>query len=184
MQVNKFQYLIWCQTASFLIMGCLNSRTAFLFWNSYTALYRSQMNMLGHSYHLAAMSFLHEFLFSYCTIVLFPFQWSCWMRSHAMSIQLLHDHFIWIPLLLFSGLGFPSYPGVPVGYMIPQVPYNNAVNYGPNGYGGRYQNKVSDCCCFTLVLYITKANLLNSISAFLCTCWYELTCVQFCYALD
>jgi RNA-binding protein Nova len=46
-----------------------------------------------------------------------------------------------------SGLGFPSYPAaVPVGYMIPQVPYNNAVNYGPNGYGagggggGRYQN--------------------------------------------
>ncbi|BAF10472.2 Os02g0822300, partial [Oryza sativa Japonica Group] len=40
----------------------------------------------------------------------------------------------------YAGLGFPSYPGVPVGYMIPQVPYNNAVNYGPNGYGGRYQN--------------------------------------------
>jgi hypothetical protein len=31
--------------------------------------------------------------------------------------------------------------------MIPQVPYNTPVNYGPNGYGGggRYQNKVSDC---------------------------------------
>ncbi|XP_037451102.1 protein BTR1-like [Triticum dicoccoides] len=49
----------------------------------------------------------------------------------------------------YAGLGFPSYPAaVPVGYMIPQVPYNNAVNYGPNGYpgggggggGGRYQN--------------------------------------------
>ncbi|AQK76324.1 Protein BTR1 [Zea mays] len=41
----------------------------------------------------------------------------------------------------YAGLTFPSYPGVPVGYMIPQVPYNNAVNYGPNnGYGGRYQN--------------------------------------------
>ncbi|WVZ73102.1 hypothetical protein U9M48_021450 [Paspalum notatum var. saurae] len=41
----------------------------------------------------------------------------------------------------YAGLTFPSYPAVPVGYMIPPVPYNNAaVNYGPNGYGGRYQN--------------------------------------------
>ncbi|XP_071677336.1 protein BTR1-like [Lolium perenne] len=44
----------------------------------------------------------------------------------------------------YAGLGFPSYPAaVPVGYMIPQVPDNNDVNYGPNGYacgGGRYQN--------------------------------------------
>ena len=53
--------------------------------------------------------------------------------------------------LKYPGLTFPSYPGVPgvpVGYMIPQVPYSTPVNYGPNGYGGgRYQNnKVSDCC--------------------------------------
>ncbi|XP_062221474.1 protein BTR1-like isoform X2 [Phragmites australis] len=43
----------------------------------------------------------------------------------------------------YAGLAFPSYPAVPVGYMIPQVPYNNTVNYGPNGFGGRYQNKPS-----------------------------------------
>ncbi|KAK3159509.1 hypothetical protein QOZ80_2AG0150970 [Eleusine coracana subsp. coracana] len=41
----------------------------------------------------------------------------------------------------YAGLNFPSYPpGVPVGYMIPQVPYNAPMSYGPNGYGGRYQN--------------------------------------------
>ncbi|KAM3245425.1 hypothetical protein ACQJBY_056644 [Aegilops geniculata] len=44
-----------------------------------------------------------------------------------------------------QGLCFPSYPAaVPAGYMIPQVPYNDAVNYEPNGYaagdGGGYQN--------------------------------------------
>ncbi|XP_072967636.1 protein BTR1-like [Typha angustifolia] len=37
----------------------------------------------------------------------------------------------------YAGVNFPGYPGVPVGYMIPSVAYNT-MNYGPNGYGGRY----------------------------------------------
>ncbi|WOL18960.1 protein BTR1 isoform X1 [Canna indica] len=37
----------------------------------------------------------------------------------------------------YSGVNFPGFPGVPVGYMIPPVPYN-PVSYGPNGSGGKY----------------------------------------------
>jgi hypothetical protein len=63
----------------------------------------------------------------------------------------------------YSGLGFPSYPAaVPVGYMIPQVPYNNAVNYGPNGYGGggRFQNnKVGVSRSITLVAVLHLVHL-------------------------
>ena len=72
----------------------------------------------------------------------------------GFTLQIWHHYF----LLLISftskypGLSFLSYPlAASVGSMIPQVPYNNVVNYGPNGYaaagGGRYQNnKVRFCC--------------------------------------
>ena len=72
----------------------------------------------------------------------------------GFTLQIWH-HYL---LLLISftskypGLDFPSYPvAVSVGYMIPQVPFNNVVNSGPNGYvgggGGRYQNNKVRVCC-------------------------------------
>jgi hypothetical protein len=73
--------------------------------------------------------------------VRFARQGDGWNFDSIIESQLSVSDFL---LSKYPGLTFPSYPGVPVGYMIPQVPYNNAVNYGPNGYGGRYQNnKVS-----------------------------------------
>ncbi|CAL9149076.1 protein BTR1-like [Musa acuminata AAA Group] len=37
----------------------------------------------------------------------------------------------------YSGVSFPGFPGVPVGYMIPSVAYC-PVSYGPNGIEGKY----------------------------------------------
>ncbi|WOK94894.1 protein BTR1 [Canna indica] len=41
----------------------------------------------------------------------------------------------------YSGVNFPAFPGVPgvpIGYMIPQVAF--PVSYGPNGFAGKYPN--------------------------------------------
>ena len=77
--------------------------------------------------------------------------------------------------------------------MIPQVPYNNAVNYGPNnGYGGRYQNnKVSVfsgllclLSCYSVGCRIYSVGALQYAciqSIFVET---ELFYVFFCYALE
>jgi hypothetical protein len=70
--------------------------------------------------------------------------------------------------------------------MIPQVPYNNAVNYGPNnGYGGRYQNnKVSVFSGLLCLLSCYSVGALQYAciqSIFVET---ELFYVFFCYALE
>ncbi|KAK9124091.1 hypothetical protein Sjap_013693 [Stephania japonica] len=46
----------------------------------------------------------------------------------------------------YAGVNVSGFPGYPYGYMVPSVgavPYN-AMNYGPNGSGGRFQNNKDD----------------------------------------
>ncbi|KAL5709731.1 Protein btr1 [Ranunculus cassubicifolius] len=46
----------------------------------------------------------------------------------------------------YAGVNFGGFPGVPYGYMVPPVGAiaYNAVGYGPNGVGGKFQNNKED----------------------------------------
>lgn len=59
------------------------------------------------------------------------------------------------------GVYFSGFHGIPYPYMLPSVataPYNNAMSYGPNGAGGKFQNNKVFLGWFRFAVAITHGN--------------------------